>query len=293
MRYGLPYLGSKNTIAQWVVNQLPSANTLVDIMAGGCAVTHAALLSGKYQSVIANDITDTAKLFKEVIDGDLDGYATVVDKDAFNTMKTSDPAVGLLYSFANNRIDYLWSEKIAPVKQAASRMLLAPSVHERRMAYRQFVRELTTYVQDTPDGLETVSRLQNLESLERLENMERLDSLQRLQRSTAALQVSQLDYWNVPLPTDCVIYVDPPYKGKRCGSYDGFDYTRFEDWLSTVEPLTIISEYSAPAGCVEVAAHAKQVNAAANSTSHTVERLFVPERQLTVWEELRPVALDV
>ena len=42
-RYGVPYLGSKSRIATWVVEHLPSAETFVDLFAGGCAVTHAAL----------------------------------------------------------------------------------------------------------------------------------------------------------------------------------------------------------------------------------------------------------
>lgn len=43
MRYGVPYKGSKNAIAKKIVAFLPSAPVLIDICAGGCAVTHAAL----------------------------------------------------------------------------------------------------------------------------------------------------------------------------------------------------------------------------------------------------------
>lgn len=39
MRYGVPYRGSKNKIADWVVDHLPDGKTLVDLFAGGCAVT--------------------------------------------------------------------------------------------------------------------------------------------------------------------------------------------------------------------------------------------------------------
>lgn len=31
MRYGLPYKGSKNSIAEWIVRQLPYADTFVDL----------------------------------------------------------------------------------------------------------------------------------------------------------------------------------------------------------------------------------------------------------------------
>lgn len=58
MRYGIPYLGSKSRIAPWVIEHLPRADTLVDIFAGGCAVTHAAMLSGKFGKIIANDKTE-------------------------------------------------------------------------------------------------------------------------------------------------------------------------------------------------------------------------------------------
>ena len=43
MRYGIPYQGSKNSIAREIVRFLPAAGTLIDICAGGCAITHAAL----------------------------------------------------------------------------------------------------------------------------------------------------------------------------------------------------------------------------------------------------------
>lgn len=38
-RYGLPYKGSKSRITEWVVSNLPRADTLVDLFCGGCAVT--------------------------------------------------------------------------------------------------------------------------------------------------------------------------------------------------------------------------------------------------------------
>ena len=49
-RYGVPYKGSKNRLAEQLVKRLPPAGTLIDVFAGGCAVTHAAMLTGKYES---------------------------------------------------------------------------------------------------------------------------------------------------------------------------------------------------------------------------------------------------
>lgn len=62
-RYGVPYRGSKSRIAPWVVEHLPSAGTFVDLFAGGCAVTHAALLAGRWERYIVNDLGDAPRLF--------------------------------------------------------------------------------------------------------------------------------------------------------------------------------------------------------------------------------------
>ena len=61
MTYGLPYMGSKNKIARDIVEQLPSAEYFVDLFCGGCAVTHAAILSGKYKKFIINDTTENTE----------------------------------------------------------------------------------------------------------------------------------------------------------------------------------------------------------------------------------------
>ena len=56
MNYGLPYKGSKNRIAKKILDVFPVAPVLYDVFCGGCAITHAAMLSGKYSRVVANDI---------------------------------------------------------------------------------------------------------------------------------------------------------------------------------------------------------------------------------------------
>ena len=56
MNLGLPYKGSKNRIAQKLLDVMPSGSVFVDLFCGGCAVTHAAIISGKYKRFICNDI---------------------------------------------------------------------------------------------------------------------------------------------------------------------------------------------------------------------------------------------
>ena len=70
MRYGIPYKGSKNSIAEWVIAELPRAETFVDLFMGGGAITHCAMLSGKYKNFIINDIdARMPQFFLDCIDG--------------------------------------------------------------------------------------------------------------------------------------------------------------------------------------------------------------------------------
>ena len=203
MRYGIPYQGSKNTITEWVVDNLPSATLFIDLFAGGCAVTHAAMLSGKYQRFMANDLTEAPEIFKQAAQGEFKGLSTVLTREEFQ--QSDDDVLKLLYSFGNNRTDYLWSRELEPVKVAASRMLAAPSLHERRMAYRTFLREFDNYRRHTvaahgkiegPQGSERLNRMENLERLQGLQGLEGLERLERLER----LETSRLDYRRVGIP---------------------------------------------------------------------------------------------
>lgn len=280
MSYGIPYRGSKNSIAQWVVDNLPPAEVFVDLFAGGCAVSHAAMLSGKFSRYIVNDLGDAPDVFIRAANGGYADYDVVPTREDFKT--TMDYATKLLYSFGNNCSTYLWSPQVERVKVLASRMLLAPTLHERRMLYRDFIKCLGGM--QIAGGLE-LERLQWLEGLERLQGLERLERLQRLcgLRGMDRLERLRGDYRDVDLPEDATIYADPPYRGTDCKGYAGgcFDYHAFDDWLAECGRLVIVSEYTCPAGCVKIASITKRVCMAANNNkAMRVEGLYVHESQL-------------
>ena len=118
MRYGVPYQGSKNKIAGWVIDNLPEDEILVDLFAGGCAVTHAAMLSGKWDRIVANDIGDAPELFCDAIDGKYADEKRWISREDFQNLKDTDPYVSLCWSFGNNRTDYLYAQEIEPWKKA-------------------------------------------------------------------------------------------------------------------------------------------------------------------------------
>ena len=285
-RYGLPYKGSKSRIAEWVVSVLPPAPVLVDLFAGGCAVTHAALLSGKWGRIVANDVSGVPDLFLAAMRGEFDGYATVPTREEFMAEKDDDPVLALLYSFGNNRLDYLWSKELEPVKVHASRMLSAPSMHERRMEYKKFLHALRTYVERNgtknlaPEDTDTGGHgLQGLERLQQLQGLERLERLQGLE-GLEGLEASSRDYRDVLVPYGATVYADPPYRGTKGGAYtwDAAQVAEFDAWLASVPFPVYVSEFTCPAGCVEIASHKRTQTCAATVTARVTERIFVQER---------------
>ena len=117
-RYGIPYQGSKNAIAAHIVGEflLPSA-CLVDIFAGGCAVTHAALEAG-YHKVIANDISDAPELFAAAARGEYKNEKRWISREDFARLKNNDAYVRYCWSFGNNAEGYMYSVEIEPWKKA-------------------------------------------------------------------------------------------------------------------------------------------------------------------------------
>ncbi|MCD8288566.1 MAG: DNA adenine methylase [Prevotella sp.] len=117
-RYGIGYLGSKNDIADKIIALLPPAETFVDLFAGGCAVTHAAMLSGKYKRFIVNDICDAPQLFIDAINGKYKDEKRWISREDFFALKDSDPYVRYVWSFGNNGNDYIYGRHIEGYKKA-------------------------------------------------------------------------------------------------------------------------------------------------------------------------------
>ena len=286
MRYGVPYRGSKNKIAQWVISNLPACDTLIDLFAGGCAVTHAALLSGKWNHIVANDVGDAPQLFMDAVHGKYANEKRWISREDFHRLKDSDPYVSLCWSFGNNRRDYLYSKEIEPWKKA----LHYARVFGDTSLLREFGIDSDGSSKDIKSNNKEYKRLYlqwlgsrvkhkrlyDLEHLARLENLERLQNLEGLQR----LEGLQMDYRDVQIPSNAVVYADPPYKRTNCTGYKcDFDHESFEKWLAEVPFMVVISEYEAPSGCKEVASIKKQSSMGTGNKGGTeTEKLFVQER---------------
>ena len=290
MRYGLPYKGSKNSIAKWIISQLPPAETFVDLFFGGGAVTHAALLSGKYKRFIINDIDERLpKLFLECAYGKhtVDNHPEWISREDFHRLKDSDAYVALVWSFGNNGKDYIYGEDIEQFKHDYHEAVyfgdlsglgrygykLTPStektVYGRYLDYQRQIKQQMPNIQ-----LEVATRQIEIERLQSLQSLQSLQRLQRLQ----SLQSYGTSYENVPIPPNSLIYCDIPYADTNCGKYDGFKHDLFYEWALQQDNI-FISEYSMPSNFIEIANTEKVVLSAANGNSNTAtERLYTNRR---------------
>ena len=141
MNYGLPYKGSKNSIAKWVISNLPASHTFVDLFAGGCAVTHAAILSGKFGRFIANDITEYPQVFRDAIDGKYRNECRWISREDFFRLKDDDPYVRLCWSFGTGMQTYLYAPEVERFKKHMHAIFFAGTPTSARLAWKGFVRE--------------------------------------------------------------------------------------------------------------------------------------------------------
>jgi site-specific DNA-adenine methylase len=227
-KYGFSYQGSKSTIAQNIINTLPSAENFYDLFAGGCAITHCALESNKWQNVIANDIQNAPSLFLRAIKGEFKNEKRWISRERFFKEKDKDPYIRWIWSFGNNGQAYLFGRDIENLKKEAHIFLFENGydyTSEKRVKLIKLFKK--KYKKDER------FELQQLEQLERLERLQQLEQLQQLERP----QVLQKDYKKIKIKASSVVYCDIPYNQKkdRKKEYYGitFDTKEFYEWAKT------------------------------------------------------------
>ena len=141
-RWGFGWMGSKNKIAEQIVALLPAGECLVDLFAGGCAITHCAIVSGKWKRFVANDIKGTAVFFKQAIEGKVSDLYEWISREEFFARRDHDVKVAACWSFGNTGDAYLYSREIEPLKRAMYDLFFAETPYKRRMQWRYVIREL-------------------------------------------------------------------------------------------------------------------------------------------------------
>lgn len=291
-------MGSKNLIAERLVSQFPRAEYFVDLFAGGCAMTHAAFLSGKFKKFICNDLDFRGvELFKQAVSGKFKNENRWISRDDFYKLKDSDLYVRFCWSFGNDQKSYLYSKQIERQKRALHYAILFddwvefyelfPDIYDEVAKEILFVTDVKTryliikhcFASQKMQSLkrlpsfEMLQRLQSLESLERLQRLQSLERLQWLQ----SIETIKMDYRQVVIPYDSVVYADPPYKGRKSYSVK-FDSDLFFDWCRNQNFPIYISEYDAPKDFKAVFEINKINSLCATKNFTNKEKLFLYER---------------
>ena len=287
MNYGLPYMGSKNFIAEWVLSKIPPRTNFYDLFCGGGAITHAALLAKKHRRFFMNDLNPFSELFFDAVSGKYHNETRWVSRETFEREKTKDPYIAFVWSFGNNGDSYLYSKEVEHWKRALH--------YSRVFGDDSLLKEIgvpcssSTWIKKNHDFckekyIQSLERLQRLESLERLQRLQRLERLQSLQ----SLEFTNLSYKDVKILPDSVIYCDIPYRGTATYTINngGFDYEEFYNWAQNQKELVIISEYQMPEGFTCIGRKTKRSILSATANNEVKECLFIPTKQLNLYNYL-------
>ncbi len=283
MNYGIPYMGNKADIVASLALNFPAAENFYDLFGGGFSVTHYMLTnkSLKYKYFHYNEIVpSTVDLIKKAINGDFNYNKFKpewISREEF-FKRIDDPYVRIIWSFGNNQKTYMFNENIEKYKKslhmavvfdefdATAKKILGfdkwpkqvDSIFKKRIYVRQKIKHDSKG--ERRGDLQQLERLQQLEQLERLEQLQRLDRLQqweqlerlqqleqleRLQQleQLERLTITSLDYRDVSIKPNSVVYCDIPYKGTT-GYLGNFNHKEFYDWAATRDFPVYISEYN-------------------------------------------------
>ena len=309
MNYGIPYKGSKNKIAESILAQLPPAKHFYDLFGGGGAMTHCALLSGKYKYVHYNELNPLVfKAFKMAVNGEFEGETRWISREDFERLKDSDPYVAICFSFGNDLKNYAYNKECEKFKKAVHYSIFfddnsllkeyidlsnfnysSENLKERRLELQRYLTVLLRENKLEVDyGISNSEILQSQNRLEKckeyfnsvgnvrnvIQNLERIERLQNLENiNNCGVLLSNLSYEEVPIEENSVIYCDPPYK--ETGTYlNDFDHEKFYSWLRTLKQQVFISEYQMPNDFHEVFSIKKRVSFSQKLNTQKLEKLF-------------------
>jgi site-specific DNA-adenine methylase len=251
MNYGFSYKGSKSRLAERIIGLLPGADNLYDVFAGGCAITHCGMVSGKWRSFHANDLIDAPRLFVDAVSGKYRDERRFITREMFlenqaKPIDEQDMYIKYVWSFGNNGITYLFGRNVEPLKHEAHDYLMSHgydgTIKTRVRLIKEFKAKMRIDARFDLQYLEQLERLERLQQLEQLQRLQQLEQLQRLENLT----VTKQDYKTLQFCQNSVIYCDPPYQSTN--KYDGqnIDYDDFFQWCSNLPHPAYISSYAVP-----------------------------------------------
>ena len=281
--FGLPYQGSKAKLVHRICKMFPGADNFYDLFGGGFSVTHYMLKYRKnsFKEFHFNELRPgICELIKDAINGKYNFNVFKpewISREKFMNEKESNAYIKIIWSFGNNGENYIFGKDIEKEKR---------SMHQA-VVFNEFDSTMKRLfnIDKWPNDLSITAKrlllkkicakridLQQLEQLERLERLERLEQLERLER----LHFTNLDYRQVEIKQNSIIYCDIPYKSTAdYGS--NFNHKEFYNWADNQLNPVFISEYGLDDNrftLLKEFSHRSTYSSTKNTNGKTTERLF-------------------
>lgn len=280
--WGIPYQGSKNGIVEDLIRVLPSGKRFIDLFGGGFSVSHCAMLSGKYDTVVYNEFNPLLPpLIRDAIQGryNYDVFRPqFIDRETFHKLKDKDGYIRYIWSFSNGGKEYLFGKDLEPHKRSIHNWCV---FNERDEWFNRYFGDVDRYIQtddikarrilwkryvDIRCKTKEFGRIQQLEQLERLERL-------------ANLQIIQGSYDDYEYRDGDVVYCDPPYEG-TAGYAGGFDHKAFYEWLLSRDYPVYFSSYNNIRDRFKMVwAENKRSQMSGASKNYNYECLYINERK--------------
>lgn len=235
-------------------------------------MTHAAIESGKYKHFIFNDINKNCiTLFKNAVSGKYLKRYGWVSRKSFHALKNTDLLIRTVYSFSQNGEDYIYGES-KEMFQRALHYAVIFSVYDYLEEFDEMLADRLRYEFDGKSIKERITiihklgfRIKNFEALNRLNNLTILKK--------EDIRYFNLPYFQVQIPSNSVIYCDPPYKDTSFDYSVKFDHASFVLWAKKQNNI-FVSEYNMPNPFREIF-HKTICNTFANKTENiNIEKLY-------------------
>lgn len=251
--YGIPYQGGKTAEADRILAVLPTAKNFYDVFAGGCAITHAAAVSHKYEHIFSNDLSPySLDLFRSCYDKSwIDKKAKqFISRDEFFKLRDTDAFVRIIWSFSTNQNDYVFGKDkdLTTTKQAYD--YINGLINEIPDVPLSKIDSSVSSFFDRYDKLRhskaIVSKLNRLPVLARCYRLRLIaDAASILQQKVVQ---SNKSYDQLLIEPDSIIYCDPPYVNS-CKDYRAvgkFDSNKFYEWAAAQSNPIFVSETYMP-----------------------------------------------
>lgn len=280
--YGIPYQGSKTKIAPNIIQLLPKGKRFCDLFGGGFAMSHCAILSGKYETILYNELNPLLPpLLKDALCGAYNYNRfkpEFITRKRFYAEKETNGYIKYIWSFGNSGKEYMFGADLEAAKHEAhdfvvfgkpttrfrqvERFVTSKDIHKRRIEFCGWFRQHKKRFD-----------IEQLERLERLTQLQQLTQLERLQQLERHFQFSCGSYADYEYQDGDIVYCDPPYEGTAdYGS--GFDHHAFYEWVKTRPYQVWFSSYQGVKGFKLIWAKQLRSSLGAGNSSINFECLY-------------------